>query len=64
MIIEFTGYNQGFFLSGSVYENRAAGELGVSITNHGNIDSRTLPRFAGAELEDNDRVHSLSARPL
>jgi hypothetical protein len=51
---EFTGIKQGFLLSGSVYENRAAGELGVSITNHGNIDSRTLPRFAGAQLKDND----------
>src|SRR5262249_28077353 len=51
---EFTAFKQGFFLSGSVFENRAAGELSVTITNHGNIDSRTLPRFAGAELKDND----------
>jgi hypothetical protein len=51
---EFTGFKQGFLLSGAVYENRAAGELGVSITNHGNIDSRTLPRLAEVELKDND----------
>jgi hypothetical protein len=63
---EFTGIKQGFLLSGSVYENRAAGELGVSITNHGNIDSRTLPRFAGAELKDNDAgrtIYLTDARP-
>ena len=56
---EFTGFKQGFFLSGSVYENRAAGTLGVTITNHGNIDSRTLPRFAGAELKDNSVLRTI-----
>jgi hypothetical protein len=63
---EFTGFKQGFFLSGSVYENRADGTLGVTITNHGNIDSRTLPRFAGAELKDNDvgrTIYLTDAKP-
>ena len=63
---EFTGFKQGFFLSGSVYENRAAGELGVTITNHGNVDSRTLPRFAGSELKDNNvgrTIYLTDAKP-
>jgi hypothetical protein len=63
---EFTGFKQGFFLTGSVYDNRAAGELSVAITNHGNIDSRTLPRFAGAELKDNDvgrTIYLTDAKP-
>jgi hypothetical protein len=63
---EFTGFKQGFLLSGSVYENRAAGELGVSITNHGNIDSRTLPRLAMTELKDNNVLRTIyltDARP-
>jgi hypothetical protein len=63
---EFTGIKQGFFLSGSVYENRAAGELGVTLTHHGNIDSRTLPRFAGAKLKDNDvgrTIYLTEAKP-
>ncbi len=50
----FTGSKQSFFLSGGVYVNKAAGELIVRITNHGNVDGRTLPRFAGAELMQND----------
>lgn len=63
---EFTGVKQGFFLSGSVYENRAAGEVSVTITNHGNIDSRILPRFTGAELKDSDvgrTIYLTDARP-
>ncbi|OAI56877.1 hypothetical protein AYO49_03385 [Verrucomicrobiaceae bacterium SCGC AG-212-N21] len=63
---EFTGIKQGFFLSGSVYENRAEGLLAISITNHGNIDSRLLPRFAGAELKDNDvsrTIYLTDAKP-
>jgi len=63
---EFTGFKQGFLLSGMVYENRAAGELSVRITNHGNIDSRTLPRFAEAELKDNDAgrtIYLTDAKP-
>jgi len=63
---EFTGSKQGFLLSGIVYENRAVGELSVNITNHGNIDSRTLPRFAGAELKDNDfgrTIYLTDAKP-
>lgn len=56
---EFTGVKQGFFLSGSVYENHTAGELGVTITNHGNIDSRTLPRLAMTELKDNDASRTI-----
>ncbi len=63
---EFTGIKQGFFLSGTVYENRAAGELAVRLTNHGNIDSRTLPRLAMTELKDNDvsrTIYLTDAKP-
>jgi hypothetical protein len=46
----FTGSKQGFLLTGGVYVHRDTAELSVRITNHGNIDSRTVPRFPGAEL--------------
>lgn len=63
---EFTGFKQGFFLSGSIYDNLAAGEVSVTLTNHGTIDSRTLPRVAGAELKDNDvsrTIYLTDAKP-
>jgi len=46
----FTGTKQGFLLTGGVYVYRDTGELSVRITHHGNIDSRTLPRYPKAEL--------------
>jgi hypothetical protein len=47
----FTATKLGFFLDGGVIEDRAKDELSVRFTNYGNIDSRTLPRMAGAELK-------------
>jgi predicted enzyme related to lactoylglutathione lyase len=43
---------QGFVMSGGAHKDPMGGAWSMYITNHGNIDSRTLPRIAGADVKN------------